>query len=108
MDSITLEQFKKLDLRVGKVEAIERVEGSDRLYKIKVDLGSEKRQIISGLVPYYSPDDLLHKNLIVICNLEPRTIMGLESQGMLLNVDSEDKPIPLSTLLDAQPGSQVR
>ncbi|MBP1449034.1 MAG: methionine--tRNA ligase subunit beta [Thermoproteus sp.] len=84
MSLITIDEFKKIDLRVGKVLEASRIEGSKKLIKLTVDLGSEKRQIVAGLAEHYRPEDLVGKYVVVVANLQPRRIMGYESQGMLL------------------------
>jgi methionyl-tRNA synthetase len=84
METVSYKDFAKLDLRVGKVERIEEVRGADKLYKLTVDLGREKRTLVAGLRPYYQPADLHGKQLIVIANLQPKRIKGIESHGMLL------------------------
>lgn len=88
---VNFKDWQKLDLRVGKILSSERVENTDQLYKIEVDLGSEKIIIVSGLVPYYSEEQLIGKKIIVFCNLEPRTIRGIKSKGMLLAAVTEDE-----------------
>lgn len=84
MALITIDEFKRIDLRIGKVVGASRVEGSRKLLRLVVDLGQEKRQIIAGLAEHYKPEDLLGKYVVVVANLQPKRIMGLESQGMLL------------------------
>lgn len=80
---ITIEDFQKVEMKVGLVIEAERIEGT-RLLKLKIDLGSETRQIISGIAEYYKPEQLLNKKVIVLANLKPRVIRGYESQGMIL------------------------
>ncbi len=106
MSTITFEEFKKVDLRVGKVIEAEDVKGSKNLIRLLVDLGDEKRQIITGLKRWYRPEDLLGKYVIVVVNLQPRKIMGLESQGMILATDTET-PILLTVEREVQPGSKI-
>ena len=81
---ITYEDFEKLDLRVGKILEAEKVPKADKLLKLIVDLGFEKRTILSGIAEYYKPEELVGKNVTVVANLAPRKIRGIESQGMLL------------------------
>jgi len=83
---IKIEDFDKIDLRVGKIVEAERVEGSDKLLKLQIDLGEEKRQILAGIGKAYLPEELINKSVVVIINLEPRMMMGMESQGMVLAV----------------------
>jgi methionyl-tRNA synthetase len=81
---ITIEDFTKLDLRVAKVLEAERIEGSDKLLKLKLELGSETRQVVAGIAKYYAPEDLIGKSVIVVANLKPARLRGVESQGMIL------------------------
>ncbi len=104
---ITIDDFKKIDLRVAKIIAAERVEGSDKLLKLQVDMGEEQRQIIAGIGLGYSPAALIGKEIIVVANLEPRALMGMESQGMLLAASS-DHPILLQPEKEVAPGSVIR
>ena len=84
MKKILLKDFQKLDLRVGTIIAAEKIRESQNLLRIEVDLGKEKRQIISGINKQYQPESLVDRQIVIIANLEPKTIFGLESQGMLL------------------------
>jgi methionyl-tRNA synthetase len=84
MDIITYEEFKKMDLRVAQIIEAERVPGATKILKIKIDLGMEQRQMIAGIAETYAPEDLVGKKLIVIVNLKPAVIRGIESQAMLL------------------------
>src|SRR3989344_4669851 len=81
---ITLDDFKKIELKVAKVLSAENIEGSQKLLKLQVDLGSEQRQILSGIAKYYSPAALVGRQIVIITNLDPGRRMGLESQGMVL------------------------
>jgi methionine--tRNA ligase beta chain len=84
MDPISIDHFKALDLRVARVLAAERVEGTDRLLKLSVDLCSEQRTIVSGIANFRAPEDLIGRSIVIVANLEPAKIRGVESQGMLL------------------------
>ncbi|MCL5411785.1 MAG: methionine--tRNA ligase subunit beta [Patescibacteria group bacterium] len=105
-EQISFEQFKKLDLRVGKIIVAARVEGSEKLLCLEIDLGEEKRQILSGIAPFYQPEELLNKSVVIVANLEPRKIMGLESQGMLLCANA-DKPIFLTVISETPVGTKI-
>ncbi|MEM4650638.1 MAG: methionine--tRNA ligase subunit beta [Pyrobaculum sp.] len=94
MSLIGIDDFRRVDLRVAKVIEAAKVEGSKKLIKLVVDLGAEKRQIIAGLAEYYNPEDLVGKYVVVVANLQPKKMMGLESQGMLLATC--DKPVLLT------------
>lgn len=110
---INIEDFKKLDIRVAKIITAEKVEGSSKLLKLQLDLGENvdfgKRQIIAGIGKTYSPEDLIGREIIVVANLEPREIMGLESQGMLLAAtNSNDHQLSLlQPDKEISPGSQI-
>jgi methionine--tRNA ligase beta chain len=108
--SINFEEFKKVEVRIGKVLACEKVEDADKLLKLEVDFGLEvgKKQIISGIAEWYKPEDLVNKKLPFVVNLEPRKIRGLESQGMLFAVDGFDnKAVLLFPSEDVPEGAEV-
>lgn len=105
--NITFDDFSKLDLRIGEVVECERKEKSDKLLRLTVDFGEEGRRIIlSGIYPAFNPEDIKGKQFVFIINLEPRKIMGEESQGMLLCADDE-KPIPLVPLTISKTGVEI-
>ena len=111
-ESISYEDFKKLDMRVGLVIEAEDLKKSEHLLKLKVDIGEkEPRQIIAGLKGYYDPKRLVNRKVIVLANLQPRKMMGLESQGMLLAADVDDKPfllrLPKDELDNLPPGTPI-
>lgn len=107
---LSFSDFRNIDLRIGKVVSAERVEGSEKLLKLKVDLGLEigERQIVAGVGKFYETEALVGKEIVVVANLEPRSLMGLESQGMLLAADDEAGPILLIPDKEAKPGSKVK
>jgi methionine--tRNA ligase beta chain len=110
MISMTIDEFKQSDLRVGKVVSAERVEGSEKLLKLMVDLGEESgsRQILSGIGKWYAPEDMMGKTVVIIANLDPRMMMGMESRGMLLAAGSaEGRPVILTTSEEVVPGAKV-
>lgn len=92
---MTIDEFRNVDLRIVKVLAAERVSGSDKLLKLMVSLGNEERQIIAGIGKSYEPEVLVGKELVIVANLEPRTVMGLESQGMLLAAGDSPETVTL-------------
>lgn len=106
--TISFDDFKKLDLRVAQILEAERVENSEKLIKLQIDLGDEKRQIVAGIGKFYSPGDLINKKIIVVANLEPRTLMGLESNGMLLAASNDDTISLLIPDQDLDPGAIVK
>ena len=110
-NQISYADFKKVEMKVGKVVSGEIVEGADKLYKFMVDLGEENpRQILSAIREYYpNIEEIIGKKLIFVSNLEPRTIRGFESQGMVVAVDGlEGQPVFLVPEADVNPGSKAR
>lgn len=105
---ITIDDFVKLEFKVGTVLEAFDIEGSERLLKLIVNIGEENpRQILSGIKQWYMPEDLVNKQFVFITNLEPRTMMGLESEGMILAADGE-KPVPLIPSEKVPNGSKIR
>jgi methionine--tRNA ligase beta chain len=105
---VNFEDFKKVELKIAKIIAAERVEGSEKLLKLIVSLGEEERQIVAGIGKQYSPDELPGKEIVVVANLEPRTLMDLESQGMLLAADDQGNPVLLTPEKEVPPGTGIR
>ena len=109
MDQITYEEFKRMDLRVAQILEAERVPGATKILKLKIDIGTEQRQMIAGIAETYAPEDLVGKKLIVIVNLKPAVIRGIESQAMLLAAITPDNKalIPFFDR-DIAPGAIVK
>ena len=105
---ISFEEFSKLQIRIGIVSEAERIEGTDKLLKLQVDFGNEKRQIVSGIAEFYKPEQLINKEFPFVVNLEPRTIRGVESQGMILAIGTEDKIVLLKPQKKVPAGAGVR
>lgn len=105
--NITFDDFKKVEIRVGKILTCERVENADKLLKLQVDFGDYKRQIVSGIAEWYTPESLTGKLLPFIVNLEPRNFRGEESQGMLMAIEGEEKPVLLEPSEVVKEGSEV-
>ncbi len=105
---IAFDQFKEINLRVAKILTAERVEDSDKLLRLQVSLGEEKRQIIAGIGARYNPEELIGREVVIIANLLPRKLMGFESQGMLLAADSPEGPVLLGPDSEVLPGSAVK
>lgn len=105
---ISIEEFQKADLRIGIVRQAEAVEGSEKLLCLRVLVGEEERQILAGIARSYRPEDLVGRLVVVIVNLEPRALMGRESQGMLLAADTPDGPSLLRPDREAPAGSRIR
>jgi methionyl-tRNA synthetase len=93
MDIISYDEFKRMDLRVARILKAERIQGATKLLKLEVDIGTEKRQMVAGVAETYAPEDLVGKSLIVIVNLKPAVIRGVESQAMLLAAVVDDKAV---------------
>jgi len=108
MENINFEEFKKIHLRIVKIVSAEKVKGSEKLLKLEVDLGDEERQIIAGIGKFYQPEELIGREIVVIINLEPRTLMGLESQGMLLAANNEGEPVLLGPDKEVPVGTEIR
>ncbi len=104
---ITFDDFKKLEIRIGKIISAEKVEKTDKLLRLEVDLGETKRQLVAGIALYYKPEELLNKEIPILVNLEPRKIKGIESQGMLLAVVDGERPVLLHPDREISPGSMI-
>lgn len=105
---ITIDDFAKVDLRVAKVLEAEKVEGADKLLKLKLEMGDEIRQVVSGIAKHYSPDEMVGKYVILVANLKPVKLRGIESQGMILAA-SDDKSLVLAAIdKEIGSGSKVR
>ena len=106
--AITIDDFMKIQLKTAVVLNAERVPNSEKLIKLQVDLGTEKRQIVAGIGKKYEPNTLLGKRIVIVANLQPRKLMGIESQGMILAAgDSEVRG--LATILEeVDPGTKVK
>jgi len=106
---ITLEDFKKVELKLARVVAAERVQKSEKLLKIQVEIGSEKRQVVAGIAQHYKPEDLVGKLIAVVANLQPAKLMGQESQGMLLAAtDSAGKLAVLTVAENLESGAIIK
>ena len=106
-DYIEFDEWEKLDIRVGKVIECECVPKSKKLLRFVLEVGNEKRQILSGISQFHNPDELIGKNVVFIANLKPRKMMGLDSCGMILSAEFEDGLTALTTLKDIQSGAQI-
>ena len=108
MEPISIDDFKKVEIMVGEIVSAEKIEGSDKLLKLKVTFGSEERQVLSGISAYFpDPQELVGKRVAFATNLAPRMMMGLESQAMILASGGGDEPLSLLTS-SAAPGSKIR
>lgn len=105
--TITIDDFKKISLKVGKVVEATAHTNANKLLVLKVDIGGEVRQVVSGIKQWYAPEQLVGKSVILVANLAPANLRGVESQGMVLAASSGDQVILLSPEKDAAPGSKV-
>jgi methionyl-tRNA synthetase len=104
---MTIDEFRQADLRVGKVVSAERVEGSEKLLKLQVDIGG-MRQVLAGIAKTHVPEELVGREVVIIANLEPRMMMGMESQGMILAGHGENgEPVLVVPERDVPPGSKI-
>ncbi len=106
-EAVSFDDFLKLDIRVGKVVVCEKVPKSSKLLRFELEVGSERRQILSGIANYYEPEDLIGKNVLFIANFPPRKMMGYESNGMILSAEHDGKLVVTSTLEDIQSGAEI-
>ncbi len=104
----TFDDFSKLELRVGRILEANDHPNADRLYVLKVDLGEKQIQLVAGIKNSYTREELIGKSAIIVANLEPKVLRGVESNGMLLAAHSEDKIIILTTDKEASPGSLIK
>jgi len=108
MSNISYDDFAKIDLRVAKISSVEKIPGKTKIVKGEVDLGSEKRIVIIGGAEFYEPEDLMGKTVIIVANLEPKKLAGIESNAMLLAADMDDKPFWLTVIEDVPVGTKIR
>jgi methionyl-tRNA synthetase len=106
-DFVEIDEFKRLDVRVAHVKSASMVPGAKKLMKMFIDIGGEERQIVAGIAEHYTPTDLIGKNIVVVANLKPAKIRGVESRGMLLAATDGDDVILLVPDKDASPGSRI-
>lgn len=106
--SITSEDFKRLDIRVARLVAVESIPGMKKIMKAKVDLGDRTVHAIVGGAEYYTAEDLQDKLVAVVANMEPRTVAGVKSECMLLAADDHGKPVWLTLPAGVSPGTKIR
>jgi methionyl-tRNA synthetase len=107
---ITIDDFVKVDLRVAQILVAERVPKADKLLRLEVDLGYEKRQILAGIAQYYEPEKLIGRKIVIVANLAPRKMRGLESNGMLLaaSLPPDGSPVLAGFLEDVPLGARLK
>jgi tRNA-binding protein len=104
---ISIEEFRKVELKIATVKSAEPHPNADKLMVLQVDVGGEQRQIVAGIRTHYTPEELVGKQIVVVANLEPAKLRGLESQGMLLAASDDARVIILTPEKFVQPGSRV-
>jgi methionyl-tRNA synthetase len=106
---ITIDEFAKVDLRVAKVLTAEKVEKADKLLKMTMDVGGKERTVVSGIAKYYTPEDMVGRNVVLVANLKPAKLRGIMSEGMILCAsDDEGNLVLISPVKDIKSGSEVR
>ena len=108
MDYVSYDDFSKLDLRVAKIISTEKIPDKTRIIKGIISLGDEERDVIIGGAQFYEPEDLIGKTVIVVANLEPKKMAGVESNAMLLAADIDDKPFWLTVDEDVPEGTKIK
>lgn len=106
-ERISFDDFKRLDLRVARIRTADRIEGSDKLVKLEIDAGEGTQTLVAGIGKAYDPALLLGREIVVVLNLEPRTLMGIESNGMLLAAD-DNGPVLLAPDRGVPAGAHIR
>ncbi len=105
---ISIEDFAKVQMRVGQILEAEKIEGSRRLVKMKVDIGSEVRQVVAGIAEAYEPASLVNKKVVLVANLKPAKLMGVESNGMIVAASIGGKPVLATFTEDVPNGSLLK
>ena len=108
--TITIDDFTKINFRVGVIQSAEKVAGADKLLKVMVDLGDEVRQIVAGIATAYTPEELAGRKVVVVTNLAPRKLRGVESNGMILAASAgpDGKPVLCTFAEDIPAGAKVK
>ncbi len=104
---ISIDEFRKIEIKVATIKHAEPHPNADRLMVLKIDLGSEQRQLVAGIKGHYAAEDLIGRQIVVVANLEPATLRGVESQGMLLAATDNDKIVLLNPEKPVSPGARV-
>jgi methionyl-tRNA synthetase len=107
-DKIDIADFARIDLRVAQIKSAERVAGSKKLIKLQVDLGDAMRQVVAGIAEAYAPEALVGKKIVLVANLKPAKLMGVESDGMVLAASLDGKPFLCTFDTDVLPGTKVK
>lgn len=109
METVSFSDFQKLDLRVGEIKSVEEIPGLDKILKLRVDLGElGERNLLAGLREFFTPEELVGLQIVVVANLERKEIRGEISEGMLLAADDDDRPVLVRPCEKVEPGTKVR
>jgi methionyl-tRNA synthetase len=103
---ISIEEFAKVQMRVGQILEAEKIENSRKLIKLRVDLGTEVRQVVAGIAEAYEPASLVNRKVVIVANLKPAKLMGVESNGMIVAASIDGKPV-LATFTEAVPNGAL-
>ncbi len=106
--TISIQDFSEIDLRVAEIKAVEEHPNADKLLVLKVDTGNGEKQLVAGIKNHYSAEELIGRKIIIVNNLAPAVLRGVESQGMLLAAKDDDKVVLLTAEKDIAPGSRVQ
>jgi len=106
LSQIGIEDFTKIQMRVGQIMEAEKIEGSRRLLKLRVDIGDEVRQVVAGIAEAYEPSSLLNKKVVIVANLKPAKLMGVESNGMIVAASADGRPV-LATFSEDVPNGAL-
>jgi len=106
LSQITIEDFAKIQMRVGQIVEAQKIEGSRRLIKLRVDIGTEVRQVVAGIAEAYEPANLLNRKVVIVANLKPAKLMGVESNGMIVAASIDGKPV-LATFTEEVPNGSL-
>lgn len=106
--TISIQDFSEIDLRVAEIKAVEEHPNADKLLILKVDAGDGEKQLVAGIKNHYSAEELIGRKIIIVNNLAPAVLRGVESQGMLLAAKDDDKVVLLTIEKDVKPGSRVQ
>jgi len=106
LSEISIEDFARIQMRVGQVLEAEKIEGSRKLIKLKVDIGTEVRQVVAGIAEAYEPASLVNRKVVLVANLKPAKLMGVESNGMIVAASVDGKPV-LATFNEEVPNGAL-
>jgi methionyl-tRNA synthetase len=108
LNLISIEDFSRVQMRVGQILEAEKIEGSRKLVKLKVDIGTEVRQVVAGIAEVYEPASLLNRKVVVVVNLKPARLMGVESNGMVVAASVDGKPVLATFAEEVANGALLR